>query len=166
MCVRNRKCSSRALAVWRHADADDLPRPDLRHIATPCGNVRYLALPLRLSRGDAEAFSRYYDGILACPATAEDFQAFYDYLSPLMYRENYHYATHYHLGIVADPEHGTLHWLSGAPYRWQNWSRPHDKRPTITAIPYFAMADSAVVSQWWWSPNPHARFYTVIQWEG
>ena len=45
----------RALAVWRHPDAEALPRPDLRRYATASGNVRFLALPLRLSRSEAEA---------------------------------------------------------------------------------------------------------------
>ena len=157
---------SQALAVWRHPDADKLPRPDLQRAATARGSVRYLALPLRFSRGEAEAFSRYYGGILACPATVEEFHALYAYLASIMYRENNHYATYYHLGIVADPGRDTLRWLSGAPYQWQNWSQPHEERPTPTATPYFVMLDSAVASRWWWNPNPHARFYTVIQWEG
>ena len=72
----------RALAVWRHPHTDALPRPDLRNAATACGSVRYLALPCCLTRGEAEAFCRYYGGVPVCPATAEDFHALYDYPAP------------------------------------------------------------------------------------
>ena len=48
-----------ALAAWRHA-ATGARRPSLLQYATPCGGMRYLALPMRLSRPDAEAFSRFY----------------------------------------------------------------------------------------------------------
>ena len=156
----------RALAAWRRPHAEQLPRPDLPRYATLSGRARYLALPFLLSRGEAEAFSRYYGGVPACPASMEEFQALYDYLAPLMYHEHYHAATYYHLGIVAGPEQGALRWLSGAPYRWQNWLRQYAGSPTTTATPYFAMVDSAAASRWWWNLNPHTRFYTVVQWEG
>ena len=155
-----------ALASLAACGREALPRPDLRQYATACGSVRYLAIPFRLSRDEAEACSRYYGGVPACPATMEEFQALYDYLAPLMYREHYHVSTYYHLGIVPDPEQGALHWLSGAPYRWQSWSRPMPIVPTTAATPFIAMLDSASISRWWWHPDPYARFYTVMQWEG
>ena len=88
----------------------------------------------------------------------------YDYLAAVMYRENNHSAPQYHLGIVPDPAHGAFRWLSGAPYKWQKWSRPLGANPTTIATPCFAMLHSLDTSLWWW--HPARCYYMVMQWEG
>ena len=72
----------------------------LQSTATASGSERYLSMPFRMSRRQAESFSRYCGGTLACPATAEQFQALLDYLATVIYPGSELY---YHLGLTIDP---------------------------------------------------------------
>ena len=89
-----------ALAAWAHPDRRDTVRPALQRYATPCGAVRYLVLPIRFSRRDAESFCRFYGGSLVCPSTAEQFTSLLTHLAPIIYSGS---ELCYHLGLVPDP---------------------------------------------------------------
>ena len=146
--------------------------PLLRQYAVHHAHLSYLTVPLLLSRPEAESFSRYCDGLLACPATPEQFHALLEYLATVIYPGS---EPRYHLGLTVDPATGALRWLSGAPYQWHKWhpaaeadlrqpGRCATPRASRTGIPYF-MSPLAMDSMFWlWNPDPHARCYFVIEW--
>ena len=148
-----------ALHDWRQGNADGTL---LRSLATPCGSVRYLSVPIRLSWPQAVAFCRYCRGTLACPATEEQYQALLQYLTSVIYAGC---TTSFHLGLTADPETGEMRWLSKAPYQWGYWPYPpantHFRRP---GTPYFTCSVSGVGAYWCRNTDPDARYYFVIEW--
>ena len=151
-----------AVTAWRDAVPED--RPALEQYATACGTARYLALPIRMTRQEAEAFSRYYGGMLACPATSAHYQALHAYLLPLLYHGRCLVDTAYHLGLVYAPALGTFHWLSGAAYQWQQWFNLLDQRPRKAGTACFLPNQTLEGACWQWYPNPSARLYVVIEW--
>jgi hypothetical protein len=153
-----------ALAAWRHA-VSGARRPSLLPYATRCGGVRYLALPMRLSRADAEAFCRFYGGRLAAPDTEEQFHALHAYLAPLVYRTDV-YSTSYHLDVAfADAtRHGALR--SGTPYQWRQWGFGDDGCPPITSeTPHLLLQLTVEQSVWRWDSKYRTEHFVVLEWD-
>ena len=124
--------------------------PALLPYALPCGGVRYLALPMRLSRVDAEAFCRFYGGRLAAPDTAEQFHALHAYLAPLVYRTDV-YFTSYHLDVAFAGATRQGVRRSGTPYQWRQWGFMEEGCPPLTTeTPYFLMQLTVEQSVWRW----------------
>jgi len=147
----------RTVRDWQSGAVRDL---QLRRHAIACTHAAYLALPIRLSRPEAEAFSRYCGGTLACPATAEEFQTLLDYLATITIPGN---TPWYHLGLTRDPDTHALHWLSGAPYQWSLWQHPASDTPP-SGIPSFMRQLSHHSACWRWDPNPDTRYDIIIEW--
>ena len=147
-----------ALAAWRHA-VTGVRRPSLLPYATRCGGVRYLALPMRLSRADAEAFSRFYGGRLAAPATEEQFRALHAYLSPLVYRADVSRPPHTIWMLPPLTRHATASCAPGRRISGDNgdlWTMAAP--PLASETPYFLLQPTIEQSVWHWD----ARFAPSI----
>ena len=107
-------------------------------------------------------FSRGCGGVLACPATAEQFASLRTYLAAITTGNDN--GVVYHLGLVADPHRHTFRWLSGDRYQWHNWRLPEDVSSGRDGIPCFNTGVSPDNAFWHWQPDPSARHYSVIAW--
>ena len=153
-----------ALAAWRHG-ATDARRPPLVQYATPCEDVCYLAFPVRLPRADAEAFSRFYGGRLAAPATEAQFRELHAYLFPLIYRRDNH-VTSYHLDVAFADTTRHCDQRAGTPYQWRQWGFVHDGCPPLTSeSPYFFMQPTVELSTWHWDARFRSEHFVVLEWE-
>ena len=151
-----------AIDAWRHGAAGNDGQHALHHFATACGDVRYLVLPFHLTRHDAEDFCRYCGGTLACPSTAEQYQALLAYLAGTRYPDSLPLC--YHLGLTADPATGNYRWLSGASYQWHHWLAKDGLPPPPTAIPGFVGRLRYEYVSWEWTSNADARYYVAMEW--
>ena len=149
-----------ALREWREGKGPG--NRTLHAAATACGQARFLSVPVRMTRPQAESFSRYCGGTLVCPATAEILQQLLEYLATVIYPSS---DLSYHLGLTLDPATGELRWLSGAPYRWQKWQYPdmaiHDNPTGIPCL----LGPTLEASFWSWDADPEACYYFIIEWQ-
>jgi hypothetical protein len=135
----------------------------LRPLATAVGAVHYLALPITCSRAEAEAFSRWQGGTIACPATREQHEALFHYLAAITSTE---LSIHYHLGLRIDRAAHTVRWCNGMPYTWHHWSSSASAPGYFPpGEPCLTLHTSADHSEWEIDSESLYHKYLLIEWD-
>jgi hypothetical protein len=151
-----------AVQAWRHDPAASR-RNLLREYAVSLGGRAYLALPIALPWAEANAFSKWLDGVLVCPATEEQNTALLQYLATVVLSGA---PVGHFLGLTIDCQRRRVQWQSGAPYAWHRWQQPAEHLfRAHRGFPSFISNISYHYHAWWdseWSPL--FSTYLIIEW--